>query len=63
MIEKSFLILPSGHCIPDDKCNDKHILEPMSELLPRKVSVAQVLFEKRLSLLTRLNNSLTWDLL
>ncbi|NXB15642.1 BRDT protein, partial [Rhagologus leucostigma] len=36
MIEKSFLILPSGHCIPDDKCNDKNILEPMSELLPRK---------------------------
>ncbi|NXM47780.1 BRDT protein, partial [Gymnorhina tibicen] len=36
VIEKSFLILPSGHCIPDDKCNDKNILEPMSELLPRK---------------------------
>ncbi|NXI01054.1 BRDT protein, partial [Pachycephala philippinensis] len=36
MIEKSFLILPSGHCIPDDKCNDKNILEPVSELLPRK---------------------------
>ncbi|KAM4773032.1 bromodomain testis-specific protein isoform 2-T2 [Cyanocitta cristata] len=26
----------SGHCIPNDKCNDKNILEPMSELLPRK---------------------------
>ncbi|XP_031974068.1 bromodomain testis-specific protein isoform X3 [Corvus moneduloides] len=25
-----------SHCIPDDKCNDKNILEPMSELLPRK---------------------------
>ncbi|NXB39830.1 BRDT protein, partial [Eulacestoma nigropectus] len=36
MIEKSFLILPSGHCTPDDKCTDKNILEPMSELLPRK---------------------------
>ncbi|NWV58300.1 BRDT protein, partial [Daphoenositta chrysoptera] len=36
IIEKSFLILPSGHFIPDDKCNDKNILEPMSELLPRK---------------------------
>ncbi|NWV86451.1 BRDT protein, partial [Dasyornis broadbenti] len=36
MIGKSFFILPSGHCIPDDKCNDKNILEPMSERLPRK---------------------------
>ncbi|NXC63908.1 BRDT protein, partial [Aleadryas rufinucha] len=36
MIGKSFLILPSGHCTPDDKCNDKNILEPVSELLPRK---------------------------
>ncbi|NXH34683.1 BRDT protein, partial [Myiagra hebetior] len=36
MIEKSFLILPSGHCVPNAKCNDKNILEPMSELLPRK---------------------------
>ncbi|XP_017585409.1 PREDICTED: bromodomain testis-specific protein isoform X3 [Corvus brachyrhynchos] len=25
-----------SHCIPDDKCYDKNILEPMSELLPRK---------------------------
>ncbi|XP_016155906.1 PREDICTED: bromodomain testis-specific protein [Ficedula albicollis] len=25
-----------SHCTPNDKCNDKNILEPMSELLPRK---------------------------
>ncbi|NXJ20951.1 BRDT protein, partial [Dicrurus megarhynchus] len=35
-IKKSFLILPSGHCLPDDKCNDKNTVEPTSELLPRK---------------------------
>ncbi|NXB51962.1 BRDT protein, partial [Leucopsar rothschildi] len=35
---KVFFILPSGHCSPSDKSNDKNILEPMSELLPRKVS-------------------------
>ncbi|NWR05934.1 BRDT protein, partial [Paradoxornis webbianus] len=38
MIEKAFFILPSGHCTPNDKSNDKNILEPVSELLPRKVS-------------------------
>ncbi|NXI09455.1 BRDT protein, partial [Irena cyanogastra] len=36
MIKKSFFILPSGHCTPSDKSNDQNILEPMSELLPRK---------------------------
>ncbi|NXU42085.1 BRDT protein, partial [Drymodes brunneopygia] len=36
MIEKSFFIFPSGHCTPNDKSNDKNILEPMSELLPKK---------------------------
>lgn len=63
MIEKAFFILPSGHCTPNDKSSDKNTLEPVSELLPRKVSGAQVLFKKRLNLFTELNNSLTWDLL
>ncbi|NXH39307.1 BRDT protein, partial [Dicaeum eximium] len=36
MVQKSFFIPPSGHCTPNDKSNDKNILEPMSELLPRK---------------------------
>ncbi|NXR53317.1 BRDT protein, partial [Hippolais icterina] len=35
MIEKAFFIRSSGHCTPNDKSNDKNILEPMSEL-PRK---------------------------
>ncbi|NWW12075.1 BRDT protein, partial [Oreocharis arfaki] len=47
MIEKSFLILLSGLCIPDDKCddkcNDKNTLEPTPELLPRNVSGAQTI--------------------
>ncbi|NXR31538.1 BRDT protein, partial [Zosterops hypoxanthus] len=38
MIEKAFFILPSGHCTPNDKSSDKNTLEPVSELLPRKVS-------------------------
>ncbi|NWU38251.1 BRDT protein, partial [Hylia prasina] len=36
MIEKAFFILPSGHCTPNDKSDDKSILEPVSEVLPRK---------------------------
>lgn len=59
MIKKSLFILPSGYCTPNDKSNDKNIPQPMSELLPRKVSDAQVLFEKRLNVVTSLNNSLT----
>ncbi|NWU04508.1 BRDT protein, partial [Urocynchramus pylzowi] len=38
MIKKSFFILPSGNCTPNEKSHDKNILEPMSELLPRKVT-------------------------
>ncbi|NWS96389.1 BRDT protein, partial [Mionectes macconnelli] len=34
--EKPFFILPSGHYTPDDKPNNKNILEPKSELLPKK---------------------------
>ncbi|KAJ7410426.1 hypothetical protein WISP_108672 [Willisornis vidua] len=37
----------SGHYIPDGKPNDKNILKPKSELLPKKVSVDEVLFEKK----------------
>ncbi|RLW05970.1 hypothetical protein DV515_00004919 [Chloebia gouldiae] len=29
----------SGDCTPSDKCNENNMLEPMSELLPRKVIV------------------------
>lgn len=59
MIKKSLFILPSGYCTLNDKSNDKNIPQPMSELLPRKVSDAQVLFEKRLNVVTSLNNCLT----
>ncbi|NXV49013.1 BRDT protein, partial [Uria aalge] len=33
---KSFFILPSGHCIPNDKPNGENKLEPKSKILPRK---------------------------
>ncbi|NWQ67647.1 BRDT protein, partial [Neopipo cinnamomea] len=35
-VKSLFLILPSGHYTPDEKPNDKNILEPKSELLPKK---------------------------
>ncbi|NXG81780.1 BRDT protein, partial [Stercorarius parasiticus] len=36
LIKKSFFILPSGHCIPNDKPNGENKLEPKSRILPRK---------------------------
>ncbi|NXO87160.1 BRDT protein, partial [Sitta europaea] len=36
IIKKGFFIFPSGHCTTNDKSNGKNMLEPMSELLPRK---------------------------